>query len=64
MSLTDACKRVCVYLWSLAAVFDLAGVEALLIRVLQACEYSGATEAHRIDRSLIVKQSPVCDDLP
>lgn len=54
---------VCVYLWTCSHILDLAGVEALLVRVFHAGKDSGAAEAHRVDGTLIMEQHPVCDYL-
>lgn len=54
---------VCVYLWTCSPIFDLAGVEALLVRVFHAGKDSCAAEAHWVDGILIMEQHSVCDDL-
>lgn len=54
---------VCFHLWTCPSILDLAGVEALLLRVFHAGIDTRAAEAHRVDGTLIVKQRPVCDYL-
>lgn len=56
-------KGLCGYLWARSTIFNLAGVEALLVGVFHAGKDSCATESHRVDGTLIVEQHSVCDDL-
>lgn len=56
-------SQLCVYLWPCSSILDLAGVEALLVGVFHAGKDAGATEAHRVDGTLIMEQHSVCDDL-
>lgn len=51
------------YLWTCSPILDLAGVEALLVRIFHAGKDSSAAESHWVDGTLIVEQHPVCDDL-
>lgn len=54
---------VCVYLWTCSSILDLAGVEALLLRIFHACKDSCAAEAHWVDGTFVMEQDSVCDDL-
>lgn len=51
------------YLWPRPPVFDLTGVQALLLGVLHAGKDPGAAETYGVDGALVVEQHPVCDDL-
>ena len=54
---------LCAYLWAAASIFDLAGVEALLLRALRAGEHACAAEPHRVDGAVIMETWTVRDDL-
>lgn len=51
------------YLRTCTPVLDLAGVEALLVRVFHAGKHSGAAETHWVDGALVMEKHPVRDDL-
>lgn len=51
------------YLWTRPPIFDLAGVQALLLRVFHAGKDPRAAKTHWVDGTLIMEQHPVCDDL-
>lgn len=51
------------YLWTGSPIFDLTGVEALLIRVFHAGKDSSAAEARWVDGTFVMKQHSVCYDL-
>lgn len=63
MANPTATTTVCVYLWTRSPIFDLAGVEALLVGVFHAGKDSRAAEAHWVDGTLVMEQHSVCDDL-
>lgn len=51
------------YLWTCSSILDLAGVEALLVRIFHAGKDPCAAEAHWVDDTLVMEQHSVCDDL-
>lgn len=53
----------CAYLWSLFAVFNLTGIEALLLWVLHAGKHPCAAEAYWVNCAFFVKVRSICNDL-
>lgn len=56
-------ENVCIYLWPLVAIFNLTGIEALLLRVLHAGKHSRAAEAYRVNGAFIMEVNSIGDDL-
>lgn len=54
---------LCIYLRPLIAIFNLTGIETLLLWVLHAGKHSRAAEAYRKDGAFVVEVSSICNYL-